>query len=410
MNIPYELIIGFRYLRAKRKQTVISIVTSISIAGVTLGVMALIIVLAVMTGFEMDLRDKILGTNSHIIVQEYNGQGIQDYQLLIDNINTVQGVVSSSPFIYGQIMLTSGRSSSGLVLRGIDFQHERAVTDLSKNIIEGDLQLLNVADTLPGIAVGKELARSLGIFVDDVITAITPLERITPMGITPKFLRFKVVAIFNSGMYEYDMNLAYISLKAAQRLFNMKKSVTGIEVKIADIFEAKTISKQIQQTLGFPYWTRDWMQMNKNLFSALKLEKLAMFIILVLIILVASFNIISTLVMMVMEKNKDIGILKSMGATSKSILAIFIFEGLVIGVVGTFLGCVGGLAVCWAADTFHLIKLAGDIYYISYLPFKTQFLDIFIICFSSLFITLLATTYPAWQASRLDPVICLRYE
>lgn len=418
MNMPYELLIGLRYLRAKRKQTVISIISVISVAGVALGVMALIIVLAVMSGFEMDLRDKILGTNAHIVVLEYNGQGIQDYSQVIAKIDKVPGVRSSAPFIYGQVMLSSKGNSSGLVVRGIDPEEELQVTDLARNIVEGDLKRLDdsgqgPADGPPkiaGIVLGQELARNLGVFVGDVITAISPVERISPLGLSPRFLRFKVEGIFNSGMYEYDTNLAYVSLKTAQRLFNMKDVVTGIEVKIDNIFQAPRVSGDIQKALGFPYWTRDWMEMNKNLFSALKLEKLAMFIILVLIVLVAAFNIISTLVMMVMEKNKDIAILKSMGATARSILCIFVIEGLIIGLLGTLIGCMGGTMTCWIADTYHLIKLQGDVYYISYLPFKMKLLDIFLVSSCSILISFLATIYPAWQASRLDPVVSLRYE
>jgi len=453
MNMPYELLIGLRYLRAKRKQTVISIISIISVCGVALGVMALIIVLAVMSGFEMDLRDKILGTNSHIVILNYNGQGIANGSEVISKIAQVPGVKSSAPFIYGQVMLSSRGSATGLVVRGIDCREESHVTDLARNIVAGDLHQLDVSpsqgqvqgqsqdqgqgqgqgksqgqdqsqgqgrstdqglnDSSPqmaGIALGQELARNLGVFVGDVITAISPVERISPMGMAPKFLRFKVVAIFNSGMYEYDSSLAYVSLRAAQRLFNMKNTVTGVEVRVDNIFQAQKIAQDIQKVLGFPYWTRDWMEMNKNLFSALKLEKFAMFIILVLIILVAAFNIISTLVMMVMEKNKDIAILKSMGATARSILLIFIAEGLIIGLVGTLVGCMGGTAACWIADTYHLIKLQGDVYYISYLPFKMKLLDIFMVCFASILISFLATIYPAWQASRLDPVVSLRYE
>jgi len=418
MNMPYELMIGLRYLRAKRKQTVISVISIISIAGVALGVMALIIVLAVMSGFEMDLRDKILGTNSHIVVLDYNGQGIQNHSQLVSKIAQVPGVRSCAPFIYGQVMLSSSRNAVGLVLRGVDPAEELQVTDLARNIVAGDLRQLEEASLsgeeseprMAGIVLGQELARGLGVFVGDVITAISPVERISPMGLAPKFLRFRVVAIFNSGMYEYDSSLAYVSIRTAQRLFNMQNRVTGIEVKVDNIFQAQKVSEEIQKTVGFPYWTRDWMEMNKNLFSALKLEKLAMFIILVLIILVAAFNIISTLVMMVMEKNKDIAILKSMGATARSILLIFITEGLTIGLVGTLLGCLGGTLACWIADTYHLIKLQGDVYYISYLPFKMKVLDIVLVSCSSLLISFLATIYPAWQASRLDPVVSLRYE
>jgi len=438
MNMPYELLIGLRYLRAKRKQTVISIISIISIGGVALGVTALIIVLAVMSGFEMDLRDKILGTNSHIVVLEYSGQGISNTAELMSKIVHVPGVTSCAPFIYGQVMLSSNRNASGLVLRGIDSREEAHVTDLARNIVAGDLHQLESGSLsqgqsrgqsqgqghsqrqdkggdsstpqMAGIVLGQELSRNLGVLVGDIITAISPVERISPMGLAPRFLRFKVVAIFNSGMYEYDSSLAYVSLRTAQRLFNMKDTVTGIEVKVDNIFQAQRVSRDIQKAVGFPYWTRDWMEMNKNLFSALKLEKFAMFIILVLIILVAAFNIISTLVMMVMEKNRDIAILKSMGATARSILLIFIAEGLIIGLVGTLIGCLGGTMTCWLADTYHLIKLQGDVYYISYLPFKMKLLDIFLVSSASILISFLATVYPAWQASRLDPVVSLRYE
>ena len=222
--------------------------------------------------------------------------------------------------------------------------------------------------------------------------------------------KLRIVGIFDSGMYEYDTGLAYVTLQTARNFFDLDSVVTGLQVKVSDIFNAKEVAEGIQAELGFPFFTRDWMEMNKNLFSALKLEKLAMFIILILIILVAAFNIISTLVMMVLEKHKDIGVLKSMGATGKSIMTIFLFEGLTIGIVGTIGGLVGGVLTCWIADTYHLIKLQADIYYISYLSFKMQPLDLILICSASVMISILATIYPAWQASQLDPVEALRYE
>ena len=408
--MPFELFIALRYLKAKRKQTVISIITFISITGVALGVMALIIVLAVMTGFQNDMRDKILETNAHVIILSHESQGIRNYEDVVAKTEKVADVLAVAPFIYSQVMLSSSRNAMGVVLRGIDPDAEMSVTKLARNMFEGSLDGLEEMEGEEGIIIGKELSGTLGVYYGDDITVISPVGRMTPMGSAPRMKKFRVVGVFDSGMYEYDTGLAYVTLETARNFFDLGPVVTGLQVKVADIFQAKQVAEDIQSALGFPFYTRDWMEMNKNLFSALKLEKLAMFIILILIILVAAFNIISTLIMMVLEKHKDIGILKSMGSSNKSIMTIFLLEGLTIGLVGTIVGMVGGMLACWIADTYHLIKLQADIYYISYLSFKMQPMDLILVCSASILISVLATIYPAWQASKLDPAEALRYE
>ena len=409
--MPYELDIGLRYLKARRKQTFISLITWISIAGVTVGVMALIIVLAVMAGFEEDLRNKILGTNSHIVILEPGSPGMAQYQGTIDKVEKVDHVISATPFIYSQAMLTSTGSVSGVVIRGIDPLREARVTNLAENLKEGSLTDLEKNNGVGGgVIIGQELARNLGISLGEEITIISPLGKMTPIGMVPRMKKFWVAGIFDSGMYEYDTGLAFISLKNAQNFFNMGDRVTGIEVKVDDIYKADKIANNIQKLLGVPYWVRDWMEMNKNLFSALKLEKVVMFVILTLIVLVAAFNIISTLIMVVMEKGKDIAILKSMGATNKSIMKIFMLEGIIIGVAGTIIGVIGGYLVCHLLETYHFIKLPSDVYYLDTLPVKIEGGDFLVVALAAITISFLATLYPSWNAARLNPVEAIRYE
>ena len=423
MFVPYEIFIGLRYLKAKRKQTFISIITFISIAGVMVGVMALIVVLAVMTGFQEDLRDKILGTNSHIVITRY-GQGMGDFAKVAEEVDKVPGVVAVTPFIYNQVMLTSERNVSGVVVRGIDPSTEPLVTDISRNLKEGSLSAL-MPDSgtgsiggIPGIIIGRELSRILGVFYGEEINMVSPLGDVTPLGMVPRMKKFRVVGIFDSGMYEYDTSLVYISLGEAQKFFNMGDLVTGLEIRVKDFFKAGDIAAVLRDRLGSGYLVRDWMQMNRNIFSALKLEKTVMFVILFLIVLVASFNIISTLIMVVMEKSKDIAILKSMGATSKSIMRIFLIEGVVIGVVGTVLGGIAGVTLAfnlegvlgYVEEAFGFKILSPDVYYLDRLPAHVRFFDVGVIMVTAVVISLLATIYPAWQASRLDPAEGLRYE
>ncbi len=407
MNLSYELFIGLRYLKAKRKQTFISLITMISMAGVAVGVWALIVVLSVMTGFEEDLRNKILGTNSHIVIIDRGEGAIKDYKNIISKIEKVEHVISATPFIYNQVMLTTESGVSGVVLRGIDPGEEGKVTDIKRNIKEGSLDKLNEKQ---GIIIGKELAKRLLAFSGNKITVVSPLGIIGPMGTIPKMKVVEVVGIFDSGMYEYDSTLAYISIKDAQQFFNMGDAVSGIEVRVNDIYKARDIAEKIQSILGFPYWARDWGQMNKNLFSALALERIAMFIILTLIVLVAAFNIVSTLIMIVMEKNKDIAILISMGATKKGIMKIFIINGLMIGIVGTIIGVAAGYFSCIILAKYQFIKLPSDIYYINHLPVKMKLVNIIVIAISAIGISFLATIYPSYQAAKLDPAEALRYE
>lgn len=427
--MAYELFVSKRYLSAKRKQAFVSVITFISIFGIFLGVAALIIVLAVMNGFEEDLRTKILGIKSHIELTTDMSGPMKDYQRVRERIADIDGIVASTPFIYSQAMIRSGNGVTGVIIRALDTQSAFKVINLGK-IKEGNIEYLNKVPqeislhdkkdgaSSDGIVIGKEMARNLGIFLYDKITIISPVSISTPMGMVPRMRNFVVVGIFESGFYEYDSTLAYLSLESCQNFLQMGDTVTGIDIKVNDIYKADGIARKIQSKLGFPFWTQNWMQMNKNLFSALKLEKTVMFIILSLIVLVATFNIISALIMIVMEKNKDIAILKSMGATSQSIMKIFIYQGLIIGVIGTALGCVTGLAVAlnlqkvsvFVEKIFHFKILPGDVYYLSELPSKVNYGDVVIIVIGTLLICFLSTIYPSLRASRTDPAEALRYE
>lgn len=409
--MPYELFVGLRYLKGK-KGFFLSFITFISIIGVMIGVMTLIVVLGVMDGFEEDIKSKILGTNAHIVIQRFGG-GIKNYDEIIEKIRQIKGVIAASPFIYNQVLITSPSNVTGVVIKGIDPKRAELVTNIGRIIKEGSLY--NLLDKKrAGIIIGKELAKRMGVVLNDQVKLVSPFGAIGPAGRIPKFRRYRVVGIFDSGMYEYDSALVYINLREAQRFFNTDGLVTGIEVKIKDIYRAKDISYEIEKLLGPPFYCRDWMELNRNLFSALRLEKIAMFIILTLIIVVAAFNIISTLIMMVTEKNKDIAILKSMGAKSSSIMKIFIIDGLIIGLIGTGLGFLGGYGICLllqkSAFVQSLIKLPKDVYYISYLPVKIEFTDIIAVMISAILISFSATIYPSWKASRLDPTSILRYE
>ena len=417
--MSYEFFIGLRYLRAKRKQTFISVNTFISVAGVFLGVAALIIVLSVMNGFEIELRDKILGINSHIVLMEYSG-GMKNHERVMKELESIDGIMASTPFIYGQAMLNNEGRATGAVLRGMSTETSADVISLGK-IIEGDIGYLSGRgnDTgLPGVVIGKELAQSLGLLLFDSVEILLPMGIPTPMGVVPKIKKFSVVGIFESGSYEYDSSLAFVSLEDCKKFLNMQDEVTGIDIKVKDIFGADRIAKVIEEKLGYPYWARSWMVMNKNLFSALKLERRVMFIILSLVVLVAAFNIITTLIMTVMEKAKDIAILKSMGATARSIMKIFMIEGIVIGAIGTFLGCITGIMVAlnleWLSrsveDLFGFKILPKGVYYLNDIPSQINYGEVVVILIAALLISFLAAIYPSWRASKLDPAEVLRYE
>ncbi len=426
--MSYELFVSLRHLRTKRSSKFISLNTWISIGGVALGVMALIVVIAVMSGFGKDLRDKILGTNSHVVVKSLNRSGIENYEKVAEAIRQVKGVRTAAPFIMNQVMLVHESNVSGIVVRGIDPEREAGGSDLGKNLVAGDLKALSAPAAgdkeagapvaRPGIILGKELAMRLGVRLGSAVSMISPASRVTPVGLIPKMKLFSVVGFFESGMFEYDANLAFISIPAAQKFFSMENRVTGVEIWVDAIDEASRISKEIQDTLGFPYHARDWMSMNRNLFNALQLEKVVMFIILILIILVAAFNIISTLFMLVMEKTKEIAILKAMGASGISIMKIFSLQGLIIGLVGTLLGAIGGFLIVpnlneivgFIEDRFGITAFPKDIYYLDKLPSEIQYMDSLLIVIFSIVICFVASLYPAWRASRLKPVDGLRYE
>jgi lipoprotein-releasing system permease protein len=426
MPNSYEIFIGLRYLRAKRRNRTISLNTVVSITGITLGVAALIGTLGIMTGFKEDLQAKILGTTSHIVVQDRTRDSISDYDALVSKVEQTPHVLAATPFIYRQVMLTSQSAVQGVVVRGIDPKREIRVTELGKNISKGRLDDLDstpaphataAAGAVPlpsppiGIVLGKELALRLGVTVGDTLNLVSPVGSagsLNAVMMTPKIRTVRVVAVFQSGMYEYDSSLAYLSLAEAQKFFNMGAASTGIEVKVDDIFQAAEISRAIEQSLGFPYWARDWMQLNRNLFSALKLEKTMMFLLLVLIITVASFNIISTLTMIVTEKQREIAILKAMGATRRAIMRIFMLNGLIIGFTGTAIGIPLGYAFLYLIEKYWTFD--QTVYYIANIPVHIQALDVLLVSCSAILISFAATVYPSLQAAKLDPAAALRYE
>ncbi|TET54095.1 MAG: lipoprotein-releasing ABC transporter permease subunit [Desulfobacteraceae bacterium] len=408
--MSFELFFSLRYLKAKRKQGFISVITAISILGIMIGVMALIVVLAVMNGFREDLMKKILGVNSHLLILSYKG-GISDTERVIQEALEVDGVLSATAVVYSQVMIKNYGNISGAVLRGIDPATVGTVIEIDSMIRGGSVDLLKDSGTdPPGIILGSQLSKQIGAVPGDTVTLVSPIGKLTPLGRVPSEGQFKVKALFESGMYEYDSSMVYLSLPDAQDFLSLGDEVTVIELKVKDIDQSDTIGKRIQEKLGYPYWTKDWKMMNRSLFSALKLEKVTMFIILTMIVLVGALNIISSLVMMVMEKNRDIAILRTMGASPKSIMSIFIFQGLFVGLVGTLLGLMSGSFLCHILARYKFIKLPPDIYYISTLPVRMEWLDVISIVFAAVIISFLATIYPSWQASKVNPVEALRYE
>ena len=406
----YELFLGLRYLKAKRKQRFISVITIISVLGVMVGVMALVVVLSVMNGFRSDLMSKILGVNSHVLVLNLSGT-FNGYQEVAEKVKKVDGVVAITPFVYTQVMLNNSGNVSGAVLRGVDPKSAARVVSFDKMIKEGSLSSLSEAENgIPSIIIGSELAKQIGASTGSLVTVISPEGKLTPLGRTPNTKRFKVTAIFDSGMYEYDASMVYISLGEAQRFLALGDSVTGLELKVKEVYQSDIIARKIQKSLGYPYWTKDWKLMNRSLFSALKLEKLTMFVILTMIVLVGALNIISTLVMVVMEKTRDVAILRAMGASARSIMSIFMLQGILVGVIGTIAGLSSGLGLCYLLSRYKFINLPSDVYYISKLPVQVSVSDVSIVAAAAVVISFLATLYPAWYASRLNPVESFRYE
>jgi lipoprotein-releasing system permease protein len=405
----FEWFVSLRYLRAKRKQKFISLITLISILGVAVGVLALIVVLSVWTGFTEGLRDQIIGVNAHALVQRF-GSAIPDTEGVTAKIEAVDGVVATTPYIFGQALISSASQSTGVVLRGIDASSAMRVLSIGQKMQAGQLTDLDKPLDVPGIVLGRDMARQLQVGVGDRVRLMSPNGPLSPMGVLPKIRACVVVGVFHTGMSEYDSTMGYISLETARSLTDLRRGVHGIEIRVRDIDQADRTASAVQEALGKSYSVRDWMQINQNMFAALKLEKTGIFIALNLIILVAALNIISALTMVVMEKTRDIAILKSMGATTRSIMHIFLYQGMIIGLSGTVFGLAGGLGLCALLKRYKIIELPPDVYPMSTMPIKVVPFDVSVITISALVITLAATLYPSWKASRVRPAEALSYE
>jgi lipoprotein-releasing system permease protein len=409
MQLPYQLLIALRYLKAKKRHGGVSFNTVVSVGGVAVGVMALLVVLSVMSGFHEDLQKKILGANAHAVVLSFRG-GIENHGDLVEKLRGEPHIVSLSPFVLGQAMISAGKRAHGAYLRGIDPSTELATTDILKHLREGKYEDFIKKDGTPKIIIGTELSGNLGVMVGDTVNVLSPMGEMGPLGMLPRVRQFKVAAIFEMGMFEYDSNLVITDMASAQEFFGIGTAVTGIQLRIDDIYRASELRERLNAKLSPPYYARDWMQMNRNLFSALKLEKFAMFVILILIVLVASFNIVSTLMMNVMEKQREIAILKAMGATSRGIMMIFMLQGLLIGLIGTSIGLAGGYVLGKVIHHYEIIKLPADVYYLSKLPVKMKVFDFVVVSLSAVVISFLSTVYPSYHAAKLNPVEPLRYE
>ena len=405
----FELFLSLRYLKAKRKQAFISVISLISIVGVTVGIMALIVVLSVMNGFRSELISKSLGMTPHIRIQSYAGS-IEDYGRLMEELKSVDGVVETSAAIFKEVGITA-RYSTGVFLTGIDPENIAKVIDINRMMVMGDISSLNSKnEDFPGIILGNELAKSQQVEPGDAITVISPVTRLTPLGRVPRRQKFRVTGIFSSGLYEYDVRLAFVSFDEAQKLLDLEGKANQIDVKVNDAEKSALVSNKIRKMLGSQYWVQDWTAANRSILDALKLEKHTMFVILAMIVMVGALNIISGLVMTVIEKSKDIAILRTMGATKKSIMSVFMIQGLFVGIVGTLTGVGLGLGICYLLKTYIHIPIPSDVYPVSNLPVLVDWVDVVVVVIAGLFLSFLTTIYPSWHASRLNPVETLRYE
>ena len=405
--MKFELMVAVRYLKAKRKQAVISLITIISIIGVGAGVAALIIALAINAGFREDLQKRLLGAQAHVsILRKDRAGGITDYMRVTKEVEQIPGVTFAGPAVYQKALINSASQAAGIILKGIIPEFESPLSALSTNMVDGSLKDFHD----DSIILGKELSKALGVSKGDKVKVVSIETSLTPLGAVPRYRAFTVSGLFESGLYDLDSTWVYVPLPAAQRLFGLTDEVSTIEVKVNDIYQAKAIGQKIVDRIGGNFEFTDWMTMNQSIFQALQLERIVTLITIGLIVLVAALNIVATLIMMVLEKTRDIAILMSMGATKDNIRRIFILQGVIIGVIGTLLGVAIGQTVCRIADSYHLIRLAPDIYSIAYVPFKAAPLDSAIVATLAVLISFIATLYPSAAASKLQPVEALRYE
>ncbi|HXI30398.1 MAG TPA: ABC transporter permease [Vicinamibacterales bacterium] len=406
-GLPFELHIALRYLLAKRKQAFISVISFISTLGVTVGVMALVIALALMTGLQQELRDRILGSNPHIYV--WNTKGIADYHAEVEKLRTTPHVLGAAPAILGQGLVSAAGETQPLQVKGIDPALEPQVTNLSQGLISGSLDALNVrADETDTILLGKDLAAKLGVAAGDSVS-LTMGMTLSPMGALPRMRRLKVAGLFTLGLIEFDSTYAFVALDVAKRLLG-KDQVDLIQLRVDDIYAAPRIAASIPERFGSNYVVQDWADMNKSLFSALGLEKIAISLTIGLIVMVAALNIVASLILLVMEKHRDIAILKTMGASMRSVTVVFIMQGLIIGLVGTTVGASAGWVLCSILTRYKLIRVPVDVYQMPYVPFRVLPLDFALVVLSAIVICFFATIYPARKAAKLDPVQALRYE
>ncbi len=412
---PFEFFVGLRYTRSKRRNHFISFISMTSMLGIAVGVTALITVLSVMNGFEKELRDRILGMASHVTITGMGDQ-LQDWQGIVQRAEALPGVIAAAPFTQAEAMLSQPAAVSGAVVRGVEPALEEKVTDLGQHMQVG--KLTDLQPGAFGIVLGRELATALGVGVGDPLMLVTSNVAMTPVGALLREKRFTVVGIFEVGMYEFDRGTAIIHMADAQKLFRLENAVNGVRLKLNDLFTAPQVARGLAASLGSGYFVGDWTQRNANFFRAIKTERTVMFIILALIVAVAAFNIVSTLVMVVTDKQADIAILRTLGASQGSIMLIFMVQGTLIGLIGMLMGLVGGLSLAlnvetlvpWLEQTFNITFLPADVYYISELPSDVHAGDVVRIALLSFGLSVLATIYPAWRASRTQPVEALRYE
>ena len=429
--MQFELFVAARYLRAKRRQAVIGVITVISVIGVAAGVASLIIALAINNGFRQDLQDRLLGSMSHVNLLRVESDGIRKWQELLSRLEKQPHVLAGAPAMYEQVLISRGAHAQGAVLKGIVPADERRVSDILESVKSGSAAPLDqvagqpatpppsdasnplsarVTASLPPIILGQDMATSLGASVGSLVTVTSPQGELTPFGIVPKYARFKVVGIFSSGFYDSDNTWGFIRLSDAQRLFDLGDVVSVLEFKVDDIYRADAIGRELESAAGKGFMATNWMEQNKAIFHALRLERMVTFITIGLIVLVAALNILISLIMMVMEKTRDIAVLVSMGARKRQVRRIFVYQGILIGVIGTVIGLVLGYSLSWIAGHYHLVSLSAEVYSIDYVPFAPRLLDGLLVSLVAIGISFIATLYPSWSAAAVLPAEALRYE